>query len=130
MRLAGTPNRMSWLATASARWRDTSKLSRAKASGDEPAASCAECATMRTLPPLLRWTCATRASTDWSLPLSSDDIGPNWITATCTGAPVGGAPVGGAPGGATAATFAAAPGGIQPGGGTNALLGSAEPIDA
>ncbi len=46
---------------------------------------------MRTLPPLLRWTCATRASTAWSLPLSSTDMAPNWITATCTGAPVGGA---------------------------------------
>src|SRR6266851_2100776 len=47
-------------------------------------------------------------------------MAPNWITATCTGAPVGGV---------AAATFVAGCG-VQPGGGTNALLGSAEPIDA
>jgi hypothetical protein len=54
--------------------------------------------------------------------LSSTDIAPNWITATCTGAPAGG-------GGAAAATCVAGCG-IQPGGGTNALSGSAERVDA
>src|SRR5260370_713167 len=96
MRLAGPPNRMSWLAAARPRCPDTSRLYPAGGTNGwlGPAKRVGE-------------------------PAGGGGGVSAWLGArTATGAGVGG--------GAAAATLVACSGGVQPAGGTNALLGSAE----